>query len=957
MELKWDQVPAVTDPGPFSKDVFDKFSLAPTITELWTMLQSPDEKAHLKKDPKKNPSAYSSQSSHTNIKCKKTAPRSNIRHRQETSDCKEALPECKNKAAETTEEDCFPTPKVPYPCFSSLIRKERATCLHFIKNNKQETAPKNVIEKLKAEVVEFMKYLQDVAKVCADDYNFMPVGASRYSEEYFKHCLDHMKNYPQVYSIQEITSLTGGKFVSDISLNFEKQLLAMGTVDMVEKRMLTEDTQLAVDYESVSATNPPIKKAVFYHTPISSDTNAEKLSATYEPHVCLAKEAFLQLLNNSTVFTETWEMPVCVKVNPAKGSTQSKTVYIDPPLLKTEMTWRERSHLFHEESVKLAYKKTGSKPVFFLSAEDYSNRTNFAAEETSSRPVVSFNSTDMEFEVDLTDLESFGESCQPKKKVKVNDSKKLTPSKSETKPQAEFEESKTSNNSTEEASPPKDIISTLSTPAKEDAPEAAVRVGGEDGSMDESAETTLNSMSEEEPLSSSVESTEGLSANSVMPSSKDIDSDEERLIIDDPGSPWSDVASVKSQETPNTEKNTDPSASSVSDLNVPPSPSAKGAKKGVKRPRVSADCDQLGHILRMQNAMLKSTTAKTQEPLKAPAAEARPAETKSNTRSVSLVKSSVSSYLDMEYREGLQNEAAAPATSQPTTQRKRLLKEELLVSAEDEEDYEAPKEGSVLYKLYSLLDVLLMVRSSVSIAHPRHDQETFRAVPVHVLPKLEYQLCYGAETLTHTEACQLWAEQQLHSSTVSLIGRINAHSSKVVQLQELNSDWIKNTTCDFKPARCLNTLYHILNKVMSLQEGRYLLGHKSGEAFLTIFKAGDGKKPTRSVYDIQAVHCGPPLIPEGKIPWVPVDPSHLMPFHKKYCRPPCTFPPRQPPQPKLTLQEGGCNGAWPGNSTPASVQVRQGSAGKSSQKQKRRNRKKKQKTTKAHPQNDGGHVK
>lgn len=53
--------------------------------------------------------------------------------------------------------------------------------------------------------------------------------------------------------------------------------------------------------------------------PISSDTNAEKLSATYEPHVCLSKEAFLQLLNNSTVFTETWEMPVCVKVNPAKG--------------------------------------------------------------------------------------------------------------------------------------------------------------------------------------------------------------------------------------------------------------------------------------------------------------------------------------------------------------------------------------------------------------------------------------------------------------------------------------------------------------------------------------------------------------------------------------------------------------------------------------------------------------
>lgn len=45
---------------------------------------------------------------------------------------------------------------------------------------------------------------------------------------------------------------------------------------MVEKRMLTEDTQLAVDYESVSATNPPIKKAVFYHT-VSDLTFSNKI--------------------------------------------------------------------------------------------------------------------------------------------------------------------------------------------------------------------------------------------------------------------------------------------------------------------------------------------------------------------------------------------------------------------------------------------------------------------------------------------------------------------------------------------------------------------------------------------------------------------------------------------------------------------------------------------------------
>lgn len=55
-------------------------------------------------------------------------------------------------------------------------------------------------------------------------------------------------------------------------------------------------------------------------------------------------------------------------------------MYIDPPLLKTEVTWRERNHLFHEESIKLEYKKTGSKPVFFLTSEDYYSRTGFVTE-------------------------------------------------------------------------------------------------------------------------------------------------------------------------------------------------------------------------------------------------------------------------------------------------------------------------------------------------------------------------------------------------------------------------------------------------------------------------------------------------------------------------------------------------------------------------------------------------
>lgn len=49
-----------------------------------------------------------------------------------------------------------------------------------------------------------------------------------------------------------------------------------------------------------------------------------------------------------------------------------------------------------------------------------------------------------------------------------------------------------------------------------------------------------------------------------------------------------------------------------------------------------------------------------------------------------------------------------------------LLSQDLQAGAEDEQDYKAPEEGNLLYKLYSLQDLLVMVRSSVSLMHSRN---------------------------------------------------------------------------------------------------------------------------------------------------------------------------------------------------------------------------------------------
>lgn len=80
-----------------------------------------------------------------------------------------------------------------------------------------------------------------------------------------------------------------------------------------------------------------------------------------------------------------------------------------------------------------------------------------------------------------------------------------------------------------------------------------------------------------------------------------------------------------------------------------------------------------------------------------------------------------------------------------------LLREDLQVSAEDEMDYDPPAEGSVLYKLYSLLDILLMVRSSVDIAHPRHDKETFRVRWTHANTQIQYTFCENVALFAQVE--------------------------------------------------------------------------------------------------------------------------------------------------------------------------------------------------------------
>ena len=83
------------------------------------------------------------------------------------------------------------------------------------------------------------------------------------------------------------------------------------------------------------------------------------------------------------------------------------------------------------------------------------------------------------------------------------------------------------------------------------------------------------------------------------------------------------------------------------------------------------------------------------------------------------------------------------------------------------------------------------------------------------------------------------------------------------------------------------------------------MSHKSRMPYFTILKACDKMAAGRHTYDLQSSYGQPPPArTHDAVPWVPVDPNHLLPFHKQHRRVPCTFPPQNPTKPQQVQRPG-----------------------------------------------------
>ncbi|NXH19187.1 ICE2 protein, partial [Bucco capensis] len=909
--LTWNISPKNGSEVFFSHEIYEKYSLAPSLSELWHFSN---------REAKKNVETLA-----------------HLLENRQTCGVQAADP-VEVDAKSTTDDQPFPEPRLPYPFTSCLTEKEQKTYLYLM--TKYSKTPQHfqvnaasqrelftylqMKEVVNSEIAEFMKFAQNAAKTCAQDYDAISEDALRYTEELLRDCIGHVQKYPELYTLQEIISIMGGKFHTQLTFKLEKNLLVMGTARRGKIYFPAMPVQLPTDYKTVTSITTPENKASVMHNDISSDSNAEKLALKYCPQVVLTKQSLFTLLNNHGLnYKEQWEIPICIKMIPVAGSKPAKVVYVDAPLPRKEMTIRERNQIFHEIPMDFLATKTSYVSVTDVSmdkpAEDNLLQWDISSDTYQYRKIPLPDDTGVEFGDDVTELETFGASVKLSRTSKMEST---LPTVSNTVKVLSHglkmgkKDISTISSGDEEG---KNTISEQGTPAC-----ASMQLPSLDGipciSPEETSshksfnseevglnkaqhgiieevldnETKLNTL----PNAVSYREESDTAQKSETYTLCSSDTDEERLVID---TECADTDRCKTA-LPNTVSHTSAeTAQSPSPTQIPlasmtdSSDTMDQGKLISRKPKrkLSKEFDPVGQILKMQTELLKSPSQKAHE---------QPMVSCDNSNATAALvpqspKPSVTS----------STEAVPASSSNPSGLSrntwtwlfqgvpKRKLSNELQILEEDPSEYEAPQDGNLVYKLFSLNDLLLLVRCSVqkvkSLPQYKKKKKAPKFIPVFLLPKLEYQAYYGVEALTESEVCQLWTESMLHSESLFYIGHIDAFTSKLIMLEKISQQILREKLGLIKPANSLNILHHILKKVSDLQEGSYLLTHAAGDSSVAIYKSSLDKM-TRASYNLHKAHCDLPTVPATlSVPWVPLDPSLPLPYHMSHGRVPCTFPP------------------------------------------------------------------
>ncbi|XP_060115881.1 little elongation complex subunit 2 [Heteronotia binoei] len=879
--LSWDTPPKNGQDVYFSHDLYEKFSLAPTLSELLLLSRRSTEGSTDQSKPEQENKTSGEQGSvQTGVKSSEnSAP--------------------------------FQEPRVPYPYVSSLTEREQRRYLFLLSTyfnaepsliDRSEQSDYSQYLQMKEfvskEVAEFLKFAQNAARTCAEDYNSISEEALLYSKRFLSSCIGSVKKYPESYVLHEVTSIMGGKFSTELTLKLEASLVALGKVNAIKRHFPNMPAPLQLPANLKSAITTPEQRASQLHHDISTDPNAEKLALKYRPQVVLTSESLFTLLNNHNLnYKEQWELPVSVESIAVAGSEPARVVYIDPPLPKKEMAVREKNQFFHEFLADFHTTKQSSiLACAALLDKPRKDPENLNVPETcQSREMQVLDPTDIDFDADITELETFGSTSKA-----LNVSKpQSAPAKPTNVPKIGLEEllkiekrllSEVSGGTTERSSNVSDpsasahgdrqsLNRTLSTGS-------APGLGCKGGPSGQGFESTAAGPSHKGVAAAQEDKSDD---KPRVPPFKS-NTSEDSLVIDTECENTDNVkpVTVLSNQSPETDGPKLPTF--TQDLPGKAADSSEVPDQEMKAPKKLCQEFPEGLSPAVQTELLKAQPSSSPGPTEA-----------STENCLNPTPSQIPLVLEasaVSAPEPGQRTPADPGISPKFTGLSHFQESQkgsLRDAVENRAEYEAPAQGNLVYKFFSLDDLLLLVRCSIQKVELRPRSRKIKIkkhCPVYLLPKLEYQAFYGVEALTEGEICRLWTESLLHSNCSFAVAHIDALTSKLFLLEELSAEDLRRRFGTFKPANSLNILQHLLKKVTSLQEGSYLLAHAAGDSSVTIRKSCL-EKDVRGAYNLHTAHSDLPGPPATlSVPWVPLDPNIPLPYHYTQGQVPCTFPPR-----------------------------------------------------------------
>jgi len=171
------------------------------------------------------------------------------------------------------------------------------------------------------------------------------------------------------------------------------------------------------------------------------------------------------------------------------------------------------------------------------------------------------------------------------------------------------------------------------------------------------------------------------------------------------------------------------------------------------------------------------------------------------------------------------------------TQNFKVFQQTQQETQQPQPEFESELENENLtYNLWKFGDIRILVRCKIhGFISTTTPTPGFRYIGVK--PKLEYLSTIGWEEISIGETANEWIYTYLRPDAHLVLGRIDVKDSKLLQMEYKDMPSILPSGCLFKPGHSAKIVFVLLQKLLTLPEGRYLISHNPKDENILIYRS------------------------------------------------------------------------------------------------------------------------